>query len=135
MINLENELHNRPGKAVLEEVGTLKDKLEIKLAELGGLVFDLGRAQKSGTAASSPSRRRSRRASTKRSPDQRNWRNALTLSEVAGGQDGRLPPIVEDKYFPRRTLEYVLKFCVTDNFANDSQSRRHTRYPLRSGQL
>ncbi|MCJ1243490.1 hypothetical protein MMC30_000687 [Trapelia coarctata] len=105
IINLQNELDDRPGKALLEEVGSIKDKMEIKLAELDGLVFDLGRAQKSGIAASSPSRRHSRRRSTKRSPDQRNWRNPLTLSEATGGQDGRLPPIVEDKYFPRRTLD------------------------------
>lgn len=118
VINLQNELDSRPGKALLEEVGLIKDKLDIKLAELGGLVFDLGRTQKTVIAASSPSRRRSRRKSPKRSPDQRNWRNALTLSEVTGGQDGRLPPIVEDKYFPRRTLEYVSRICAMDNFAN-----------------
>ena len=46
-------------------------------------------------------------SSPRRSPDQRNWKNALTLSEVTGGTDGRLPPIVEDKYYPRRTMEYV----------------------------
>jgi hypothetical protein len=118
VINLQNELEYRPGKALLEEVGSIKNKLEIKLAELGGLVFDLGRTQKTGIAASSPSRRRSRRKSPKRSPDQRNWRNALTLSEVTGGQDGRLPPIVEDKYFPRRTLEYVSRIRAMDSFAN-----------------
>jgi len=102
----------------LEEVGSIKDKFEIKLAELGGLVFDLGRTHKSGIAASSPSRRHSRRRSTKRSPDQRNWRNALTLSEVTGGQDGRLPPIMEDKYFPRRTLEYVYRSRIFDTLTD-----------------
>ncbi|KAL8830217.1 MAG: hypothetical protein Q9191_001557 [Dirinaria sp. TL-2023a] len=43
--------------------------------------------------------------SPKRSPDQRNWKNSLCLSEVPGVVGGRLPPIVEDKYYPRQTLE------------------------------
>lgn len=46
-----------------------------------------------------------------RSPDPKNWKNALALSDVAGGAqaqaDGRLPVIMEDKYYPRRTMKYV----------------------------
>ena len=106
VINLQNELNGRPKKQAFDDLGVVKDKLEIKLAELGNLVFELGKAQRSAVASTSPSRRRTQNRSPKRSPDQRNWRNTLTLSEVTGGQDGRLPPIVEDKYFPRRTLEY-----------------------------
>lgn len=40
-----------------------------------------------------------------RTPDQKNWRNMRTFSEAAGLEDDRLPPILEDKYYPRRTLE------------------------------
>ncbi|MCJ1431888.1 hypothetical protein MMC27_001244 [Xylographa pallens] len=105
IISLEYELNHRPKREALEDLGLVKDKLEAKLAELGGLVFELGRAQKNAIATSASSRRQSRGKSPKRSPDQRIWRNALTLSEVTGGQDRRLPPIVEDKYYPRRTLD------------------------------
>lgn len=86
----------------------MKGKLEAKLSELGGLVQELENVQKNVDSQRKQRRRSIGRSSPKRSPDQRNWKNALTLSEVTGGADGRLPPIVEDKYFPRRTMEYVL---------------------------
>ena len=82
----------------------IRGRLEAKLTELGSLVQELGVVQKS---TRSPRRKSYIRKSPKRSPDQKNWKNTLTISEVTGGTDGRLPPIVEDKYFPRRTLEYV----------------------------
>ncbi|MCJ1283857.1 hypothetical protein MMC26_003188 [Xylographa opegraphella] len=108
VISLEHELENRPKREALEDLGFVKDKLEEKLAELGCLVFELGRAQTSAIATSAPLRRQSRVKSPENSPDQRVWKNALTLSEVTAGQDGRLPPILEDKYYPRKTLKYGL---------------------------
>ena len=88
----------------MEDVGTVKAKLEEKLAELGSLVVELGGLGNGGRHnRSSP--RKPVQASPKRSPDQKRWKNALTLSEAAGGLDGRLPPIIEGKYFPRRTME------------------------------
>lgn len=92
---------------MLEGVDIVKSKLQAKLAELGGLVQELGSVQKNADSQRAQRRRSVNRTSPKRSPDQRNWKNALTLSEVTGCADGRLPPIVEDKYFPRRTMEYV----------------------------
>ena len=92
---------------MLEGVDLVKGKLEAKLAELGGLVQELGNVQKNAESQRAQRRRSLYRSSPKRSPDQRNWKNTLTLPEVTGGADGRLPPIVEDKYFPRRTMEYV----------------------------
>ncbi|MCJ1405355.1 hypothetical protein MMC11_008582 [Xylographa trunciseda] len=105
VISLEHELESRPKREAIEDLGLVKDKLEAKLAELGGLVFELGRAQKSAITVSAPSRRQSVKNSSQGSPDQRRWKNALTLSDVTGRQDGRLPSIVEDKYYPRRTLD------------------------------
>lgn len=92
---------------MLEGVDVVKSKLEAKLAELGGLVQELGQVQKNVDSQRAQRRKSVNRTSPKRSPDQRNWKNALTLSEVTGGAEDRLPPIVEDKYFPRRTMEYV----------------------------
>ena len=94
---------------MLEGVDFVKGKLEAKLAELGGLVQELGHVQKNVEGQRAQRRRSVNRSPPKRSPDQRHWKNALTLSEVTGGADGRLPPIVEDKYFPRRTMEYVFQ--------------------------
>ncbi|MCJ1475329.1 hypothetical protein MMC13_003991 [Lambiella insularis] len=122
VISLQHELDCRPKRSVLEDLGLVKDKLDIKLAELGSLVFELGQARKSAIADNSPPRRRSRKASPKRSPDQRNWKNVLSLSEVTGGQDGRLPPIVEDKYYPRRTLDPESLLSVLNDAANSADS-------------
>lgn len=95
---------------MLEGVDIVKGKLEAKLAELGGLVQELGNVQKNVDSRGAK-RRSINRNSPKRSPDQKNWKNTLTLSEVTGAADSRLPPIVEDKYFPRRTMEYV-SLCI-----------------------
>lgn len=105
---------------MLEGVDIVKGKLEKKLAELGGLVQELGNVEKNVDSQRAQRRRSLNRSSPKRSPDQRNWKNALTLSEVTGGADGRLPPIVEDKYFPRRTMEYVflrILYLNADSYA------------------
>lgn len=108
MIKLHYETEKTLGHSVLEGVDLVKGKLEAKLAEIGGLVQELGQVQKNIESQRAQRRRSISRNSPKRSPDQRNWKNTLTLSEVTGGVDGRLPPIVEDKYFPRRTMEYVI---------------------------
>lgn len=88
-----------------DNVDSVRAKLEAKLTELGGLVQELGKAQNNIESQRSQKRKSMNRSSPKRSPDQKNWKNTLTLSEVTGGVDGRLPPIVEDKYYPRRTME------------------------------
>lgn len=112
IIKLHYEVEKSTSRAVSEGVVTVKGKLEAKLAELGGLVKELGNVQKTADDQRAQKRKSLNRSSPKRSPDQRNWKNALTLSEVTGGADGRLPPILEDKYYPRRTMEYVVRAKV-----------------------
>ena len=104
-IRLQHEVERGRHALALVSVGTVKNKLEAKVAELNNLIVELGRAQ-SELPPVSPYRKPANRRSPKKSSDQRNWRNPLALPEVAG-QDGRLPAIVEDKYYPRRTLEYA----------------------------
>ncbi len=105
IIRLHYEVEKNTNRAVQNNVDRVRAKLEAKLTELGGLVQELGKVQDNVESQRSQKRKSISRASPKRSPDQKNWKNALTLSEVTGGADGRLPPIVEDKYYPRRTLE------------------------------
>ncbi|KAI4261252.1 MAG: hypothetical protein L6R42_003542 [Xanthoria sp. 1 TBL-2021] len=102
VIRLQFEIDNHVG---LGNISTVKARLEAKLLELGGLVQELGNVQQSTEDRRALRRRSGAKVSPKTSPDQRNWKNALTISEVTGGADGRLPPIVEDKYYPRRTLD------------------------------
>lgn len=92
---------------VLDNMGNIKGKLEAKLTEIGTLVQELGKIQTDVGNRRSPKRKLTICNSPKKSPDQKVWKNVLTLADVTGGGDGRLPPIVEDKYFPRKTLEYA----------------------------
>ena len=105
VIKLNSEISVRADKNVLGIVNNVKGKLEAKLSELGALVQNLGNAQKATSRERIQKRRSIDRGSPKRSPAQRIWKNTLTLSEAVEGAEGRLPPIVEDKYYPRRTLE------------------------------
>lgn len=92
----------------MNSVAGIHSSMEAKLAELGTLVQDLGKAHGSLGIPQVSRRKSTQQRSPKKSPDQKNWKNTLSLSEVRGCSDiSRLPPIVEDKYFPRRTLEYV----------------------------
>ncbi|KAL8780403.1 MAG: hypothetical protein Q9213_006488 [Squamulea squamosa] len=102
VIKLQFEIDNNVG---FGNISTVKGRLEAKLLELGGLVQELGNVQKSAEDRRALRRRSGAKVFPKSSPDQRNWKNALTISEATGGVDGRLPPIVEGKYYPRRTLD------------------------------
>ena len=106
VIKLQHEVGRSPGLETRDSIGKFRSQLESKLADLTGLVQELGTIQQNLEPRRVSRRRSIQRSSPKRSPDQRNWKNALGFSEVAGVVDGRLPPIAEDKYYPRRTLEY-----------------------------
>ena len=104
IIMLQHEAERSASKSMQESVDTVKSGLEAKLAEFGALVKDLGCVQMSAEKQRAQKRRSGNMSSPKRSPNQRIWKNRLTLSEAVRGADGRLPPIMEDKYYPRRTM-------------------------------
>ena len=103
IIQLQNELDNGKAQRIADNSGAIKSQLEAKLLEIGALITSLG----NGVAPKKRSPREGKitRASPSQSPDQRNWKNMYTLSEAVAGQEGRLPPILENKSYPRRTLE------------------------------
>lgn len=103
IIRLQKELEEGKAQRVADHAIDLKAQLEAKLLEIGSLISELGNDAPKKT---SPKIVKLTRASPSKSPDQRNWKNMCTLSEAVGGQDGRLPPIMENKMYPRRTLEY-----------------------------
>ena len=98
----------RSSHKLITEVGHLKDKLESRLSEVNALVSELGSLPEKASRRSSY-RRRSGIPEPAKSPDQKDWQNRHTMGGVLAGQrevqEGRLPPIHEDKYYPRRTLE------------------------------
>ncbi|KAH0555631.1 hypothetical protein GP486_006422 [Trichoglossum hirsutum] len=86
------------GRRVLNSVEDIKKLLEDKLRELGGLVSGLGAI----SLDASPRNFRVRRSPGQ---DQKNWKNTFTLSEVTSNHEGRLPPILEDKLYPRLSID------------------------------
>lgn len=99
IIRLQNELENGQAQRIADTTGAIKSRLEEKLLEIGTLITSLGHA-------STPQEKTSR-ANPSESPDRRNWKNLCPLSEAVADQEGRLPPILENKTYPRRTLECV----------------------------
>ncbi|OXV08782.1 hypothetical protein Egran_03456, partial [Elaphomyces granulatus] len=96
VISLRNDVEKYEAAKLLEDgVYDFREKLDIKLAEIGGLVAELGRLpRKVGRVCQSTT-------GTERQNSGRHRRIALDTAE----EDGRLPVILEDKYFPRKTLE------------------------------
>jgi hypothetical protein len=99
VLQLQNALESQPFRPSLKNIDAVKSKLEAKMLELGGLVAELGQLKKVDERP-----RCRNQLATRRSPDERQWRSGLGLQEV---ENHMLPTIVEDKYFPRRTMGYV----------------------------
>jgi hypothetical protein len=81
-----------------------KSQLEEKLLELGALISNLGDEP---VRQKAPQGTKVVRESLSRSPAQKDWRNMYTMGEVVRGLEGSLPPIMENKSYPRKTLECV----------------------------
>jgi hypothetical protein len=109
ILRLQNELENGQAKRIADQTGAIKLQLESKLLELGTLITGLGDqpAPKKKSPQAGIITSQSPGQSPGQSPDQRNWKSMCMLSEAVAGQEGRLPPILENKTYPRRTLEYV----------------------------
>ena len=107
IIKLHYTLDNSVGRGGWDKVDGLKQKLESGLTELGSILQELGEVQNKAVKECPAKRNITSHSSPKRSPNPRQWKNNLNLSDFAGEVDGRLPPILEDKCFPRRTLKYV----------------------------
>lgn len=103
IIQFQNELENNSAQQIVDNTHATKSQLEGKLLELGALISSLG---------DEPVRKKAQtpklRQSITRSPPQKDWRNMYNVSEISRGLEGSLPPILETKLYPRKTLEYVI---------------------------
>ncbi|KAL1853884.1 hypothetical protein Plec18170_005276 [Paecilomyces lecythidis] len=105
VISLNHEIERyESAKALSNGVYDLKERLDAKLAELGKLVVELGglprkvdRKTEFEAAASGVDEERQSHISHRRAE--------IGPDAIAGFDDGRLPPILEDKYYPRKTLD------------------------------
>lgn len=95
-------------RCLSSEICVYKDKLASKLAELGVLVNELG-AMPQKLSRVSEHNKDSVGAERRQSSVGPHRRAAIGTD--GSGEYGRLPVILEDKYFPRRTLEWVTYEC------------------------
>lgn len=131
VLNLHNTIESRPA---LDQIDVVKTQLEAKLSELGSLVAGL--SQSRGGYEKDAGRRKSQMTAKRKSGEERQWRSGLGLQEV---ENGMLPTITEDKYYPRRTMGYVFIAvleiaCADAHEANLSQCRRASAGFRRPGQ-
>jgi hypothetical protein len=99
ILQLQNLLEAQSNRPSFENIDTIKEQLEAKMQEFGALIAGLGPLGKSDNEC------RPQLAATKKSAEERQWRSGLGLQEV---ENAMMPTIVEDKYYPRRTMKYVL---------------------------
>lgn len=104
----------------------MKSRLNDKVQELVRVINELGflpGRDRPGTAVAEAVE--SSATSPGRLSAEKHWKNALPLSEAIRNQEGRLPAIIEDKPYPRRTLRYDLSIMVCYVFVG----RRLTSFP------
>lgn len=106
-ISLSQELERYEAAKMLHDgVYDIKARLDNKLAELGSLVTDLGALpRKFGKLCDETGESTDQGHSRLSNLDRR--RRATDAEYSAASEDGKLPVILEDKCYPRKTLEYV----------------------------
>ncbi|KAJ5186013.1 hypothetical protein N7491_006116 [Penicillium cf. griseofulvum] len=96
VINLTQETERlEAGKLLHNGIYDIKSKLDAKLAELSNLAADLGSLPRKVGKLCDHQLDRPKQAAESRP----------RTEDMMGGENGRLPAIIEDKYYPRQTLE------------------------------
>jgi hypothetical protein len=113
VLHLQNALETQSNRPSFENIDAVKIRLEAKIAELGGMVAELGQLHNPDNLP----RCKTQATATRKSPDERQWRSGLGLQDV---QNAMLPTIVEDKHFPRKTMNVDELQDILEN--PDSQS-------------
>ena len=107
IIKVHHKFGNECGRFGWDRVGTLKQNMESRLSELGGILQELSEVQGKAAEQCPVKLPFINQRSLRGSPDQRQWKPNLNLSDLTGEADGRLPPIIEDTGFPRQSSEYA----------------------------
>ncbi|KAK3372839.1 hypothetical protein B0T24DRAFT_719648 [Lasiosphaeria ovina] len=114
VLRLENEAHDNTAQRVADHALEIKAKLEAQLIEWGSMLASLGLEPPSKRRSPGGRKYAQPRAATSRSPPQRLVRiDTITDAEAQALREGRLPPIQENKSFPRATMnsEQILALC------------------------
>ncbi|KAL5380431.1 hypothetical protein DPSP01_007753 [Paraphaeosphaeria sporulosa] len=96
VLHLQNTLEAQAHAPSFSTIDTVKNQLEAKIQELGGLVAELGQLNRRGGSAPCHVK-----TATKKTSEEKQWRSALGLQEV---ENAMLPTIAEYKAYPRMTM-------------------------------
>ncbi len=104
ILRLENELEDSSTARIADHALEVKAKLEAQLIEWGSLLAGLGLEPPKKRHSTAGRRTSKPRLSLGRSPSQRWSRKPAKDIEALAAEESRLPPIYENKTYPRQTL-------------------------------
>lgn len=112
ILELERELdETRSSQRIADQALDIKAKMEAQLMEWGAMLQGFGvEPAAKRKATTSPGGRRTikpRKSEDRSQTATRRPRDSRSAEELAAMQEGRLPPIHENKTYPRRTMRYV----------------------------
>ncbi|GKZ37590.1 hypothetical protein AbraIFM66950_009207 [Aspergillus brasiliensis] len=111
VISLSQEVERYEAARLLQHgVYDIKTRLDNKLAELNNLVADLGALPR--TFYSKYAENHQKAPQLREIPD---WKPKTTGDDLGKDEEGRLPVILEDKYYPRKSLESQELQDIRDN--------------------
>ncbi|PSR78042.1 hypothetical protein BD289DRAFT_486214 [Coniella lustricola] len=118
ILELEKELEqSRSAQRIADHALEIKEKMEAQLVEWGAMLQGLGvepAAKRHATMSPGGTRIARQRKHSDRSPAaKRRPRDSRTAEEIASLEEGRLPPILENPTYPRRTMSHaeLLSLC------------------------
>jgi hypothetical protein len=105
ILHLEKEAEDNSARRIADHALEIKARMEAQLLEFEAMISGLGVEPPAKRQA--PERRKSGRTrpSTSRSPPQRRVRDLAKDPDALALQEGRLPPIYENKSYPRATMK------------------------------
>lgn len=133
VISLSQEVERLGASKMLHDgIYNIKAKLDAKLTEMQNLVLDLGmlppKATRNGderTERLAPGEKKSPLVNLQRKPNETQY--------APGLEDGRLPVILEDKYYPRKTLEAQELHNLINNNLESMEPSKLAESPLDLG--
>lgn len=108
ILRLEKQVQDNSARRIADHALEIKAKLEAQLAECASLLGSLGLEPPSKRHSPQEGRLEKPRPGVARSPPQRKRRQTGMDAETLAEQEGRLPPIYENKTYPRPTMKYVV---------------------------
>ncbi|KAK4122615.1 hypothetical protein N657DRAFT_598255 [Parathielavia appendiculata] len=121
ILRLEKQLEDSHARRIADHALEVKAKLELQLSEFSALLGSLGAEPPSKKRLSEERMLAKSRQSVARSPPARRRRTIMD-AEALAEQEGRLPPIYENKTYPRATMnsDEILALCAAAEDISDS---------------